>query len=215
MYKRKALFITFEGIEGSGKSYQILKLYKNLKKMNIPAILTREPGGTKSAEKIREIILKDYFHNDFKEKFNEYTDTLLYLAARNEHIIKKIKPAIYKKKIILCDRFVDSTTAYQVYGKGVDKNLVDYVHKHILGDIKPELTFVLKVKISKALQRLNRRRVKNRYDKFSKNFYIKAQNSFIKIAKKNKKRYFIIDNSKDSTNIEKIILNKFIEVLKR
>ena len=215
MYKKKSLFVTFEGIEGSGKSYQILKLYKNLKKMNIPAILTREPGGTKSAEKIREIILKDYFHNDLKEKFNEYTDTLLYLAARNEHIIKKIKPAIYKKKIILCDRFVDSTTAYQVYGKGVDKNLVDYVHKHILGDIKPELTFVLKVKISKALQRLNRRRVKNRYDKFSKSFYIKAQNSFIKIAKKNKKRYFIIDNSKDSTNIEKIILNKFIEVLKR
>ena len=215
MYKKKSLFVTFEGIEGSGKSYQILRLYKNLKKMNIPAILTREPGGTKSAEKIREIILKDYFHNDFKEKFNEYTDTLLYLAARNEHIIKKIKPAIYKKKIILCDRFVDSTTAYQVYGKGVDKNLVDYVHKHILGDIKPELTFVLKVKISKALQRLNRRRVKNRYDKFSKSFYIKAQNSFIKIAKKNKKRYFIIDNSKDSTNVEKIILNKFIEVLKR
>ena len=97
----------------------------------------------------------------------------------------------------------------------MNKNLVDIIHKHILGNIKPDLTFVLKVNISKALQRLNKRKKKNRYDKFSKNFYKKVQNAFIKIAKKNKKRYFIIDNSKDSTNIGKIILNKFIEVLKR
>ena len=96
MYKEKSLFITFEGIEGSGKSYQSRKLYKNLKKRGMPVILTREPGGTTSAEKIREVILKDYFHPDSKEKFNKYTDTLLYLAARNEHVEKKLKPAIYK-----------------------------------------------------------------------------------------------------------------------
>ena len=99
MYKKKPLFITFEGIEGSGKSYQSKKLYKNLKKRKIPVILTREPGGTKSAEKIRKVILDDYFHPNSKEKFNKYTDTLLYLAARNEHIENKIKPAILKKKI--------------------------------------------------------------------------------------------------------------------
>ncbi len=213
MYKKKSLFVTFEGIEGSGKSYQSRKLYKNLKKKNISVILTREPGGTKSAEKIRRVILDDYFHPDSKEKFNKNTDTLLYLAARNEHIENKIKPAISKKKIIICDRFVDSTLAYQVYGKGVNKKLVNSVHKYILGNIKPDLTFILKVKISKALQRLKNRKRKNRYDKFSKNFYIKVQNAFLKLARKNKKRYFVLDNSKDTNVIEKIILKKFLSKL--
>jgi len=215
MYKKKPLFVTFEGIEGSGKSYQSNRLYKNVKKRKISAILTREPGGTRGAEKIRKIILEDYFYQGTKLTFNKYTDTLLYLAARSEHVENKIKPAISKRKIIICDRFVDSTIAYQVYGKGVHKNLVDSVHKHILRGFKPDLTFILKVKISKALERLKKRRKKNRYDKFSKKFYINAQNAFIKIAKKNKKRYFILDNSKDSKETEKIILNKFIKVLNK
>jgi len=206
MRNRKFFFIVFEGIEGSGKSYQSRKLYAAIKKIGLPVILTREPGGTKSAEKIREIILKDYFHPDFKEKFDKYTDTLLYLAARNEHIQNKIKPAISKKKIVICDRFIDSTFAYQVYGKGVNKNFVDLVHKYILGKIKPDMTFILKLNISKALQRLKKRATKkNRYDKFSKNFYVKAQKAFIKIAKKNKKKYYIFDNSKDDKNLEKNI----------
>ena len=215
MYKKKPLFVTFEGIEGSGKSYQSKKLYKSIKKRRIPVILTREPGGTRGAEKIRKIILEDYFYLHSKIKFNKYTDTLLYLAARSEHIENKIKPAISKKKIIICDRFIDSTLAYQVYGKGVSKALVDSVHKYILGSIRPDLTFILKVNISKALERLKKRKKKNRYDKFSKYFYIKAQKAFIKIAKKNKTRYFVLDNSNDSDETEKIILNKFIQVLSK
>ena len=214
MYKKKPLFVTFEGIEGSGKSYQCRKLHKELKKKNLSVILTREPGGTKSAEKIRKVILEDYFASDSKEKFSKYTDTLLYLAARNEHVQNIIKPAIAKKKIIICDRFIDSTLAYQVYGKGVSKNLVDSIHKYILGSIKPDLTFVLKVNISKALLRLKKRRKKNRYDKFSKNFYTKVQNAFIKIAKKNTKRYCIVDNSKDSIKAESIILDKSMQFFK-
>ena len=212
MSKKKSFFVTFEGIEGSGKSFQSKKLYKSIKKEKLPVILTREPGGSNTAEKIRKIILDDYFHPDSKEEFDRYTDTLLYLAARNEHIINRIKPAILKRKIIICDRFIDSTIAYQVYGKGVNKNLVDSVHKYVLGNIRPDLTFVLKVNISAALRRLKKRKQKNRYDKFSKNFYIRAQNAFIKIAKKNKKKYFALDNSRDSDETEKIILKKFNEV---
>ena len=215
MYKKRPLFITFEGIEGSGKSFQSLKLYKSLKKKKIPVILTREPGGTLGAEKIRDIILKDYFHPKHKEQFDKYTDTLLYLAARNEHIKNLIKPALAKKKVIICDRFTDSTLAYQVHGKGVNKNLIDSIHKYILGETKPDLTFVLRVNIIKALQRLKKRKKKNRYDKFSKNFYTKVQNAFIKIAKTNKKRYFVLDNTNDSKATEKIILNKFIKLLNR
>ena len=210
MYKRKALFVTFEGIEGSGKSYQALKLYKNIKKKNISAILTREPGGTNSAEKIRKVILDDYFHPNYKEKFDKYTDTLLYLAARNEHILNKIKPAIFKKEIIICDRFIDSTSAYQVYGKGVNEKFVNLIHKHILKNIRPDLTFILKVNILKALKRINKRGKKNRYDKFSKSFYANVQKAFIKIAKKNKKKYIILENSNDTNSVEKIILKKIL-----
>ena len=177
-------------------------------------VLTREPGGTKSAEEIRKIILKDYFYKNSKVQFDKYTDTLLYLAARNEHVKNTIKPAYLKKRILICDRFVDSTFAYQVYGKGVNRYFIDSIHKHILDRIKPDLTFVLKVGISKALQRLRKRRKKNRYDKFSKSFYIKAQNAFIKIAKKNKKKYYIFDNSKDSKDLEKKILQIVFKKIK-
>ncbi len=215
MYKKKPLFVTFEGIEGSGKSYQCRKLYNELRNKNLSVILTREPGGTKSAEKIRKVILEDYFASDSKEKFSKYTDTLLYLAARNEHVQNIIRPAISKKKIVICDRFIDSTLAYQVFGKGVSKNLVDSIHKFVLGSIKPDLTFVLKVNISKALQRLKKRKKKNRYDKFSKNFYVRVQNAFIKIARKNVKRYCIVDNSEDSTKTESVILDKFIQFLNK
>jgi len=215
MYKKKSLFITFEGIEGSGKSFQSKKLYKNLKKLKIFPILTREPGGTSSAEKIREVILKDYFHPDSKEKFNKYTDTLLYLAARNEHIENKIKPALKKKKIIICDRFIDSTTAYQIYGKGVNKNFIKSIHKYILKGLKPDLTFILISNISKAIKRINIRKSKNRYDKFSANFYRKVQKAFIKIGKSNTKRYVMLDNSKDTSEVEKIILKKIIKLLNK
>ena len=133
-----------------------------IKKKNISAILTREPGGSNTAEKIRKIILDDYFHPDSEEEFDRYTDTLLYLASRNEHIINKIKPAILKRKIIICDRFIDSTIAYQVYGKGVNKNLVSSVHKYILGHIRPDFTFVLKVNITAALRRLKKRKQKKK-----------------------------------------------------
>ena len=213
MRNKKSLFITFEGIEGSGKSYLSQRLFIKLKKLGFPVISTREPGGTKGAELIRNVILKDYFQKKYKEKFNKYTDTLLYLAARSEHIEKKIKPAISNGKIVICDRFIDSTIAYQVYGKKVNKNLIDVIHKHILNNIKPDITFFLKVNINKAMYRLNKRKIKNRYDKFSKNFYANVQKAFIKISKKNRNRYVILDNSRDNTLIDAEIYNKIKKAL--
>ena len=204
MYKKKPFFIVFEGVEGCGKSFQSKKLLNNLKKKRIPALLTREPGGTKSAELIRNLILKDYFNHDSKEKFDKYTDTLLYLAARNEHIKNKIDPALKKKSVVICDRFTDSTLAYQVYGKNVNINFINNIHKFILGKIKPNLTFVLKVSTETSKKRLKKRKTKNRYDNFAQNFYSKAQNSFLKIAK-NKKNYFVLNSSKNDSNLEKKI----------
>jgi dTMP kinase len=210
MLKKKSIFITFEGIEGSGKSFQSKKLFNKLKKTKLPVILTREPGGSRSAEIIRKVLLSGK-----KDKFTKLTDTLLYLASRNEHLENTIKPAIKKKKIIICDRFIDSSVAYQVYGHGINKKIIDFIHKRILDNIKPDLTFILKLNIKKAFKRVNKRKRKNRYDQFSKKFYMKAQKGFIDIAKYNKKRCFILDTSKDSDDTEKKIYNKFIEILKR
>ena len=214
MYKKKPFFIFFEGIEGCGKSYQSQKLFNFLKKKKIPSILTREPGGTKSAELIRNLILEDYFKKNKKEKFDKYTDTLLYLAARNEHVKTKIKPALKKKMVIICDRFIDSTIAYQVLGKKVEANFIQNIHKTILDGLKPNLTFILKVSLKSSKIRLSKRKVKNRYDKFSQSFYNKAQKSFLKIAK-NKKNYFVLDSSSDNDLLEKRIskiVSKYLSI---
>ena len=204
MYKKKPFFIVFEGVEGCGKSYQSKKLFNNLKKKKINVLLTREPGGTGSAELIRNLILKDYFHHTNKEKFDKYTDTLLYLAARNEHIKKFIKPTLKNKCILICDRFIDSTTAYQVFGKKVSSQFIENIHKKILSGIRPNLTFILKVKKKSFMTRLKKRKIKNRYDNFSPSFYLRAQKAFLKIAK-NKKNYFIIETSKNSDDAHKKI----------
>ena len=214
MYKKKPFFIVFEGVEGCGKTYQSKKLFNKFKRKKIDTILTREPGGTKSSELIRNLILKDYFTKDSKEKFDKYTDTLLYLAARNEHIKNKIKPALLKKKVVICDRFTDSTIAYQVYGKKVNINFINNIHKKILGKIKPDLVFILKVSSKSSRLRLKKRKSRNRYDNFAQSFYTKAQKSFLKIAK-NRKNYFILDSSSNDGVLEKkifIIVNKYLNI---
>ena len=202
---KKPFFIVFEGVEGCGKSYQSKKLFNNLKKIKIDTVLTREPGGTKSAELIRNLILKDYFKDSNLEKFDKYTDTLLYLAARNEHVKIKILPSLKNKKVVICDRFVDSTFAYQVYGKKVKSNFIENIHKEIIGKLKPNLVFILKVSSKSSRKRLLKRNKKNRYDNFSKSFYTKAQNAFIKIAKK-KKNYYVLESSKNDNFLENEIL---------
>ena len=206
MYKKKPFFIVFEGVEGCGKSYQSKKLLRFLKKKKIPSILTREPGGTKSAEMIRNLILKDYFNKSSKDKFDKYTDTLLYLAARNEHVKNKISPSLKKKMVVICDRFIDSTLAYQVYGKKINLNFVNNIHKNILNGLKPNLTFILKVSPKSSKKRLIKRKTKNRYDNFSQSFYSNVQKSFIKIAK-GKKNYFILNSSKNNNSVEQKIFN--------
>ena len=214
MYKKKPFFIVFEGVEGCGKSYQSKKLFNKLKQKKIDTILTREPGGTKSSELIRNLILKDYFKKKKLEKFDKYTDTLLYLAARNEHVKDKIKPALIQKKVVICDRFVDSTLAYQVYGKKVDIKFINNIHNKILRGIKPNIVFILKVSTKSSKNRLKKRRTKNRYDNFAQSFYTKAQKAFIKLAKR-KKNYFILDSSEnDNTVEEKIfkIVNKQLNI---
>ena len=214
MFKKRPLFIVFEGVEGCGKSYQSKKLFKNLKNNKIKTLLTREPGGTRSAELIRNLILKDYFNKTTKDKFDKYTDTLLYLAARNEHVKTKILPALKKKKVVICDRFIDSTIAYQVYGKKVNLNFINKIHRVILGNLKPHITFILKVSPKISKKSFLKRKNKNRYDNFSQSFYNKAQKSFIRLAI-NKRNYYILNSSRNDNTLEKKIFEIVKQYLKR
>jgi len=203
MYKK--LIIVFEGIEGSGKSLHINNVANYLKKKKFKYIRIREPGGNKNSEKIRSLILNN------KSNFNKNTDLLLYLAARSENIEKVINKNI-NKKIILIDRFIDSTIAYQHYGMGIDKKLIDFINKKLLNQIKIGFTFLNIVNEENLKDRLSKRKSLNRYDKFKFFFYKKVQNGFIKIANRNKKKYMII-NSNDKINKNKILILKKVDKL--
>ena len=202
----KKPIIVFEGIEGSGKSHHINKVSNYLDRKKINYIKIREPGGSLNSEKIRRLLLNK------KSNFNIHTDLLLYLAARSENInlIKKF----YKKKIILIDRFIDSTIAYQHYGMGVDLKIINIINKFLLKKIKVNFTFVNIVNKNNLLKRLKNRKSLNRYDQFDMNFYKKVQKGFLKLAKLNKRSYKIIDSNLDIKKNEDLIINKIKRLIK-
>ena len=206
-----AIFISFEGGEGSGKSVQSQILGERLNNIGLQTLLIREPGSTPLGKYLREWLKRE---TSPKEEMSSIAELFVFAAARAEVVQKIIKPALkLPGMVIITDRFADSTTAYQGYGRKLSFDKITQINHVAMQGVKPDLTFILKVNISKAMERLKKRKKKNRYDKFSKNFYIKAQNAFIKIAKQNKRRYFVLDNSNDSKETEKIILNKFFKVL--
>jgi len=196
--------IVFEGIEGSGKSFHIKNIKKHLKKNNIKFISLREPGGSTNAEKIRKLILNK------NSKFSNLTDLFLYMAARNENF-HNILNKHYKKKVILIDRFTDSTLAYQHYGMGINKKLIIQLNKIILKNIKPTITFLNTVSMKNLQSRINKR-TKNRYDKFNNKFYKKVQNGFIKLSK-NKRSYIKIDSNLNISKNKKTIIKKINSLL--
>ena len=202
MYKKPV--IVFEGIEGSGKSYHISNVSKYLKKKKIDHIKIREPGGCINSEKIRQLILNK------KSTFNNNTDLLLYLAARSENIDTMKK--YYRKKIILIDRFIDSTIAYQHYGMNISIDLIKTINNYLLKNFKVDFTFLNIVNESNMIKRLKIRKSLNRYDKFDKHFYRKVQNGFLKLSKKNKKKYQVINSNLD-INLNKSFIIKSLDKL--
>ena len=202
----KKPLIVFEGIEGSGKSHHINKVSKYFDKKKISYIKIREPGGSLNSEKIRKLIL------DKKSNFIPQTDLLLYLAARSENInlIKKF----YKKKIILIDRFIDSTIAYQHYGMGVNLKIINIINNYLLKGIKVKYTFLNLVNKKNLFIRLKKRKSLNRYDQFDMNFYNKVQKGFIKLAKLNKNSYKLINSNIDIKQNEDLILNQIKKLVK-
>ena len=202
-------FISFEGGEGSGKSTQIKLLANKLsKKRNV--IITREPGGTKDAEKIRNLIVKDK-----NQKWSGAVETMLLFAARKDHIDKIIMPNLKKGYWVLCDRYIDSTMAYQGYGKKVDVKLINALNKLLIKNLVPSITFLLDIDPKTGLIRSKRKGNNElRYENMHINFHRKVRASFLKIAKMNKNRIKIIDASHDKNEISQNIW-KILEKTKK
>ena len=198
MYKYPV--IVFEGIETSGKSTNIKKVSSYLNNINRKFIKIREPGGTIYSEIIRKLILNK------ESKFNYKTDLMLIMASRSENIDKILKKN-FGKKIILIDRFIDSTIAYQHYGMGIDENLINKLNNFILGNFKPTFTFTNIVNKKNMKTRFNKRNSLNKYDKFNYSFYRKVQKGFLKLSKK-KKNYLVIDSNNDIDENYQIIIKK-------
>jgi len=204
MYKKPV--IIFEGIEGSGKTYHSNNLAKYLKKKKIDYIKLREPGGCLNSEKIRKLILNK------NSNFDKNTDLLLYMAARNENIIRLKK--YYRKKVIIIDRFIDSTVAYQHYGLGVDLSIIQKLNSFILKSFKIDFTFLNIVNKANMHKRLKLRKSLNRYDKFKSTFYDKVQKGYLKIAKKNAKKYQIINSNLNIETNKLLIVNKIERLIR-
>jgi len=198
--------IIFEGIETSGKTTNFNIVVNYLKKKRKSFIKLREPGGSIFSEKIRKLILNR------KLKLNNKTDLLLFYASRSENFEKIIKKN-YKKRIILIDRFTDSTIAYQHFGMKLDLNIIKMLNKFIIGNFNPDLVFLSTVNSINLKKRLKKRSTLNRYDKFKLNFYSKVQNGYEKISR-NKKRYIKINSNKNSINeVKNIIINKLEKII--
>ena len=198
--------IIFEGIEASGKTTNFNIAVNYLKKKRKRFIKLREPGGSIFSEKIRKLILNK------KLKLNNKTDLLLFYASRSENFEKIIKKN-YKKRIILIDRFTDSTIAYQYFGMKIDLNIIKMLNKFIIGNFNPDLVFLSTVNSINLKKRLKKRSNLNRYDKFKLNFYSKVQNGYEKISR-NKKRYIKINSNKNSINeVKNIIINKLEKII--
>ena len=203
------MFITFEGGEGSGKSTQVSLLKDYFDSQNINTIKTREPGGTPSAE-----ILRDLLTRGKVDKWTAMSEALLMWAARYEHLDNVINPALKEGKNVICDRFYDSTYAYQGVAHNLGLNRMKKLKELIIGDIEPDLTFVLDIDPKIGLKRsLERSNLENRFESFDMSFHNNIRNAFLSIAEQNKDRCVVIDASLSEQEIYRIIVSKITQLI--
>ena len=210
MKSLQGLLITFEGGEGTGKSTQSKLLYDYLKSKTTDVILTREPGGCTESENIRNLLVKGNIN-----KWDPITESLLHNAARREHIKNIIKPALLKNKIVICDRYIDSTMAYQGIGQGVNLNFLNILSKEVTENIVANITFIFDIDPDISLKRAKKRdkNTNNRYENFDISFHRNIRNYFKSLINTNK-RYILIDASKSIEEIHLKILKPINDLIK-
>lgn len=189
-------FITFEGIEGAGKSTQVVKLQKYLQEKNIDCVLTREPGGTEVAEVIRNILLDKQLpamHSD--------TELLLMFAARAEHLQKKILPALQNDQWVLCDRFTDASYAYQGYGRGISLQRLADLEQWVQAELRPDLVLVFDLSVETGLARAGKRGEVDRFEQETSQFFNRVRKGYLERASRNPERYRVIDASQNEQKV--------------
>ncbi len=196
------LFITLEGIDGSGKSLQIRHLKEYFKKHNKKVIITREPGGTNISEKIRQIVL-----DNNNSEMDYHTEALLYAASRAQHVSEVIKPALLNDEIVICDRFLDSSLMYQgvLRGLGVDK--VQAINDFALQNVKPDITFLLDITADVSEKRKNSRAVIDRLDSEDFEFYKRLRKEYLTLASQNRDRIIVINSITKPESVHNSIIN--------
>ena len=208
MNMKKAYFITLEGIEGAGKSTAVRFLAEYLRKANIDFILTREPGGTEIAEKIRRVILDHY-----QETMHPDTEMLLYFAGRAQHLNQVIIPALQRGQWVICDRFTDATYAYQGGGRGLSQEKISILEQWVQGNLRPDHTLLFDVAVTTGLSRIKKNRYLDRIEKEEEFFFEKVRNCYLERASKESNRFHILDANKNPQEVSQQvenILNKII-----
>lgn len=207
-------FITFEGPDGAGKTTQIKALGEKLEEMGWQVVYTREPGGTRLSEVIRGMLL-----NPENSEMTNRTEALLYAAARAQHVDELIRPALNEGKVVLCDRFTDSTVAYQGHGRGIDIKLLEDLNGIAVEGTWPDLTIILDLEPAVGLERISQKRAalkgegKDRIEQEALEFHLQVRRGFLKLAEENPQRYKMIDANQHLDTVSQEIFRVVKEVL--
>ena len=198
------MFITFEGIEGCGKTTQAKLLCEALVDRGYSVVFTREPGGTPAAEELRSFLLKPR-----EERFPPFAELSVYEAARAFHVENLIKPSLKEGAVVICDRFIDSTLAYQGYGRGIDLSLVERLNREATGGLKPDLTVLIDLPVEEAFKRISERR-KDRMESESLKFHQRVREGFLEIARREPERFLIVDGMREVEELHTLILGEVL-----
>ena len=205
---KKGCFITIEGVEGVGKSTNISHIESVLEKEGISFISTREPGGTPLAERIREILL-----DKNETSMQDMTELLMVFAARSQHVEELIKPALARGQWVICDRFTDSSFAYQGYGRQTDINIIAETERLALGDFSPDMTFLLDLPVEIGLDRAGKRGELDRFEKEDLDFFNRVRQGFLERAKAD--RFRVIDANKSLEEVQAQITKELLNGVKK
>ncbi len=195
-------FISFEGGEGGGKSTQVRRLTEALKDKGIPCLATREPGGSPGAESIRELLVRGE-----AGRWDPMTETLLHFAARRDHVAAIIEPALGEGTWVVCDRYTDSTIAYQGYGQGVETSIIEDLHRKTVGNLWPDATIILDVAVRQGLDRTaGRGNGRDRYEGMGIDFHERSREGFLEIAKRNGERCVVVDAARSADSVHDAVM---------
>ncbi len=200
--RHRGILITFEGIEGSGKTTQCARLAKRLREAGHRVVETREPGGTPFAERIRRLLLDYPTTGAPAEPIEPECEAYLILACRSQHVARIIQPALHEGTVVLCDRFSDSTFAYQGYARGLSLQMLDRMNRFITGGLTPDLTLLFDVPVATGLtRRQHPEREQNRLDREARHFHERVRRGFLVLAKRYPRRIKVLDGTRDPDSI--------------